>query len=113
MPILIRFAARVKLKDSALGASTRHIAGHGCLSPEPYAFESGFAVQTLIVAQIKYQQQPNGDGHSGSVGPNDAPWINWGPYLWTNGDFGRADGLRWCNQNAPPSQCATLPRDVR
>jgi hypothetical protein len=85
---------------------------HGCLSPEPYAFESGFAVQKLIVAQIKYQQQPGGDGHSGSVGPNDAPWINWGPYLWTNGDFGRADGLLWCNGQST-GLCQQANIDVR
>src|SRR4029077_15872150 len=71
----------------------------GCLSPEPYAFEEGFAVQKLIVAQI------NGggdDGYSGDVhfNPNPtlggAPWFDWGPYLWTSGNLGRSDGVIWC-----------------
>jgi hypothetical protein len=64
------------------------------LSPEPYAYEEAFGVQRLIVAQI----DGTADTYSGNVSyPNDAPWFDWGPYLWANGDTGRSDGLRWCD----------------
>ncbi len=65
----------------------------GCVSPEPYSFEEGFAVQKLIVAQI------NGggdDNYSGPVDYSNAPWFDWGPYLWTSGAQGRSDQLVWC-----------------
>ena len=71
---------------------------HGCLMPEPFAYEEAFGVQRLIVAQIngtadQYSGQvdfnPNGSGH--------APWVDWGPYLWASGETPRSDGLTWCN----------------
>lgn len=51
------------------------------LNPEPYAYESGFAVQWLIADRVR----AGGDG----------PWLGWGPYLWTDGTKGRSDGLVW------------------
>jgi hypothetical protein len=60
------------------------------LNPEPYAYESGFAVKWLIEKQI------DGDtslSHSGS-NPR-APWLAWGPYLWADGMSPRGDGLIW------------------
>lgn len=50
-------------------------------NPEPYAYESGFAVQWLIADRIQW---------SGS-----GPWLGWGPYLWTDGTKGRRDGSVW------------------
>lgn len=52
------------------------------LNPEPYAYESGFAVKWLI------EQQLNGDkelNFNPQEGPVKAPWLSWGPYLWANG----------------------------
>jgi len=51
------------------------------LNPEPYAYESGFAVKWLIDEHI------NSDG-SGA-------WLAWGPYLWADGLVPRSDGLTW------------------
>lgn len=49
------------------------------LNPEPYAYESAFAVRWLIEQQLK-----------GDLAR--APWLSWGPYLWANGETKRADG---------------------
>ncbi len=61
------------------------------LNPEPYAYESGFAVQWLVRAQIDGEPSLNFD----DTDPR-APWLAWGPYLWTSGATPRAaDGLVW------------------
>ena len=62
------------------------------LNPEPYAFESGFAVKWLIEAQLKGEPTLNYDAAKGSV---RAPWLSWGPYLWANGAAKNADGLAY------------------
>lgn len=63
--------------------SSRTYAGYATttLNPEPYAYQSGFAVKWLIEDQIK--------------NPTGGPWLAWGPYLWTDGTKGRSDGLVW------------------
>jgi hypothetical protein len=63
--------------------SSRTYAGYASspLNPEPYAYESGFAVKWLIAQHIQ---------QGGS-----RPWVGWGPYLWTDGTTGRRDGLVW------------------
>jgi hypothetical protein len=49
------------------------------LNPEPYAYESGFAVKWLIDRQIL------GDTALAYNGATPrAPWLAWGPYLWAD-----------------------------
>ncbi len=62
------------------------------LNPEPYAYESGFAVKWLIEQQIKGDPALNYDPKKGAV---KAPWLSWGPYLWANGSVKRADGFSY------------------
>jgi hypothetical protein len=62
------------------------------LNPEPYAYESGFAVKWLIEEQLKGDKDLNFDP---AKGPVKAPWLSWGPYLWANGSTKRADGFSY------------------
>lgn len=62
------------------------------LNPEPYAYESGFAVKWLIEQQIKGDPSLNHDPKKGRV---KVPWLSWGPYLWANGSRKRADGFSY------------------
>jgi hypothetical protein len=50
-------------------------------NPEPAAYDSGFAVRWFIQDRME--------------GKLRGPWIGWGPYLWTDGTTGRADGFTW------------------
>jgi len=59
-------------------------------SPEPWAYESGFAVKWALAAQIEGKPELNYDAAKGEV---RAPWAEWGPYLWTDGVKGRKDGF--------------------
>ena len=60
------------------------------LNPEPFAYESGFAVKWLI------QQQIAGSPLLRFAGDDPpAPWLAWGPYLWADGTTPRADGFTW------------------
>jgi hypothetical protein len=63
--------------------SSRTYAGYAvtALNPEPAAYDSGFAVRWLV--QDRMERRLKG------------PWIGWGPYLWTDGTHGRADGFTW------------------
>ena len=74
--------------------SSRIYAGYATtrLNPEPYAYESGFAVKWLIEQQLKGEPSLNFDPDRGPV---KAPWLSWGPYLWANGTTRRADGLTY------------------
>lgn len=66
------------------------------LNPEPYAYESGFAVKALIGAQIHQTQNGTVDAHTGDMNYHTvAAWVAWGPYLWANGTKPRSDGLVW------------------
>ncbi|MEE2885915.1 MAG: hypothetical protein VX951_00660 [Planctomycetota bacterium] len=74
--------------------SSRIYAGYAgtVLSPEPYAYEGGFAARWLI------EQQIQGTGNLNHVAGNGAvvaPWLAWGPYLWADGTTPRSDGLTW------------------
>jgi hypothetical protein len=71
--------------------SSRTYAGYAstALNPEPVAYDSGFAVKWLILDRI--------------AGKLTGPWLAWGPYLWTNGEQGRKDGLVWTCADTRPS----------
>ena len=75
--------------------SSRIYAGYAdiSLNPEPYAYQSGFAVKWLI-------EQQSADG----------PWLGWGPYLWADGMTPRLDGLTWACADLNPSD-GTHPSD--
>jgi len=66
------------------------------LNPEPYAYESGFAVKNTIEDQIGGDPNMNYNPANGKV---KAPWIAWGPYYWANGMIPRSDGLVWTCQD--------------
>ncbi|MCO6458177.1 MAG: hypothetical protein J5I93_22965 [Pirellulaceae bacterium] len=63
------------------------------LNPEPYAYESAFAVRWLIQEQQQGSAALNFDPQRGPV---KAPLILWGPYLWADGVTPRGgDQLVW------------------
>ena len=70
--------------------SSRIYAGYAstALNPEPHAYQSGFAVKSLIEAQIQGSADLNFEA-------GRAPWLSWGPYLWADGMTPRDDGLTW------------------
>jgi len=70
--------------------SSRIYAGYAStqLNPEPYAYQSGFAVKWTVQDAIE--------------GKLKGPWVGWGPYLWADGLRARKDGMTWsCADLAP------------
>lgn len=72
--------------------SSRIFAGYATtdLNPEPFAYESGFAVRNVILEQINGNQ---------SLDPKTSPVLVWGPYLWANGENKNSAGLIWSNSD--------------
>lgn len=66
------------------------------LNPEPYAYESGWAVKGLIEAQIIQMASGAVDPRAGDLDYNTvAPLLAWGPDLWADGQVARSDGLTY------------------
>lgn len=73
--------------------------------PEPYAYETGFAMQSIIASQINGAANLN---YNPNNGPVVAPWISWGTYDWANGmlangsGYNPSAGLEWsCTDLGP------------
>jgi hypothetical protein len=81
--------------------TSREYAGYATntLNPEPYAYESGFAMKWLIQAQITQIRTGRIDAIAGDLDYNKgvAPWIVWSAYTWADGPHPRSDGLVWCD----------------
>jgi hypothetical protein len=77
--------------------SSRIYAGYATttLNPEPYAYETAFAVKWLIAAQVEQERSGAIDARAGDLGPAAAPWLAWSAYLWADGLNPRSDGLTW------------------
>jgi hypothetical protein len=90
---LAYFSSRTRAYDTMFDASGPD------LSPEPVAFESGFAVKWLLEAQINGSPDLNFDPANGPV---TAPWLSWGPYLWIDGQNPRSDGRVWTQDDLDP-----------
>jgi hypothetical protein len=80
------------LKLVYLSSRTRAYQYWEGLSPEPAAFETGFAVRWLIEQQLAGDPSLNFDPQRGPV---VSPWLAWGPYLWVDGENTRSDGAAW------------------
>ena len=67
------------------------------LNPEPYAYESGFAVKWAIESQINEMRGQPWLPRAGTLDYTKkvAPLIVWGPYMWANGTTRRSDGFFW------------------
>lgn len=61
-------------------------------SPEPWAYETAFAMKWLLQDQIDGDLTLNFEP---AAGPVVAPLLLWGPYIWADGDQPRSDGLVW------------------
>ncbi len=91
-----------------LSSRTRSFAYWRGISPEPVAFETGFAVKWLIEQQLAGDPALNFDPERGVV---TAPYLAWGPYLWIDGENVRADGRIWVQ--ADMTQDCTHPSASR
>jgi hypothetical protein len=74
--------------------SSRIYAGYAIttLNPEPFSYQTGFAMRWIVEDQLAGLPSLNYDPLRGSV---TAPWVAWGPYLWADGLRPRSDGLTW------------------
>lgn len=66
------------------------------LNPEPFAYETGFAVKWLIEQQLKGEDGLNYDARRGPV---RAPWLGWGPYIWARETAKEPNGLAFAESD--------------
>jgi PKD repeat protein len=72
-------------------------------NPEPWAYETGFAVKWVIEDQIDQMAGQGQDDQGGNLDYGDpegpdfgvAPWVAWTSYLWAAGTTPRSDGFFW------------------
>lgn len=98
---VIRIAARRFPNLRLVFLSSRTYGGYAIshLNPEPYAYESAFAVRWTVADAIR-----------GRFGPL---WVGWGPYLWTDGTHARSDGLTWLCEDVQPDGTHPSARGVQ
>lgn len=92
---IVQIIARRFPNVKTLYVSSRSYGGWaapGAGNPEPFSYETGFAVKWLLEAQIKGDAELNFDPARGAV---KAPWLSWGPYFWANGEKPRHDGYSY------------------
>lgn len=80
------------IKIAYFSSRTRSYMYERGLSPEPVAFEAGFATKWMVEKQIDGSPELNFDPANGSI---NAPYLAWGPYLWIDGQNPRSDGRVW------------------
>jgi PKD domain len=80
------------IKIAYLSTRTRAYTNAPTESPEPFAYETGFAVKWTIQDQIHGAGNLNFDPAHGAV---VAPISLWGPYIWADGLNARSDGFTW------------------
>jgi hypothetical protein len=93
---MLHFFPNIKIAYASSVYYMGYSNGVANLDPEPWAYESGFAVKNMIQDQINGNANLNYDP---TKGPVMAPWLSWGPYLWANGLTPRSDGLAWSCQD--------------
>lgn len=65
-------------------------------SPEPFAYQSGFAIKWSVQDQLDGLPSMN---YNPANGPVKAPWIDWASDMWANGLLPRSDGFVWTCQD--------------
>jgi len=76
-------------------------------SPEPWAYETGFGVKWVIADQLAGKPEMNFDPKKGAV---EVPWVEWGPYFWTDGVNGRKDGFVYLREDVGDDGLHPSPR---
>lgn len=83
-----------RIKDTFPNVKIAYLSGrvyggyhNGGPSPDPFAYQSSFAMKALILDQIT--------GNNPALAEPEVPWLAWGPYLWADGLTPRSDGLIW------------------
>lgn len=78
------------------------------LSPEPFAWYTGWAIKRVIEMQLNGDSRLRYDGQA-----SESPWLSWGPYLWANGSNPNSDGLRWDKDDLGPDGTHPSPTGSR